>query len=872
MAPLTPGGQGAQTHDGTIARARLLALLSDDSAAVTVLQAPSGFGKTTLVRQWARDLRPEGERLVWVALTAEVESDHSLWGTVLACARRLGLLTPERADELTHDVDAHDDPVPVLRDLLTGRAPVVLVLDAYEHARKATPQVDDDILRLTADLPNLRVVVTTRAATSLAVAARQLRGGVRVINEAQLQFTPAETRQFLAAHGSEDQVAAAADIHRVTRGYPLAIRAASLAIASSGVLPSRKSSEWHTIVAHDLSGQLGDSALADFVRDTAVAPYFDLDLAQALTGVADPSSVVGELEWNGFGRWVPYVADRPVFQYVDSLRDAVVTDLRAADPDRFRRGAGIVATWLHENDEHEAALGLAVDAARYELASRIYRSVLLSSPESYTNDHLDSQLSRIPRPILMRYPMLTFARGLAMLSNPATRGTSVEYFARVAGQNSEDWRKLDRPASFFQQVTKSVALRFIGRYVDALTAARSTLEFYDDTDIGDDERLVELRAIGLRHIGYSYFQAGELEGAREIVGRAIATATQPWSRNYTIVYGVGLSAIEGRCHDADHYAAMVDEAAWPRDHAYTYVNSLGRIGNAMLLLDRFDFTGALREYDGCESFIHTGEFWPFLTWTLLQARLGLGEAGPEVERIAHALKARPAPPGTGDNFGTAMLSGLVAIAWIGQGRVRDAAAILQAPCRWPGQLAPAQLLGRLGAGDAEGALHLVPRLEEQAGHSVRSRTALATLGAAAALRAGSIDAAGALLDRAAALHDEYGARAMLLHVPVSDRESLREFALETGRNGAAAYLDVDVDATVESAVASSSPLTTQEIAVLRASLDKPRRNQVAAALHLSPETVKSHMRSIYRKWGVNSREAAIERGIQLGLLSERPSS
>lgn len=867
MAASSPGGRGAQIHDGTIARARLLDLLAEDSAPVTVLQAPSGFGKTTLVRQWARSLRPEDERLVWVALTAEVESDRAFWATVIASARRLGHLSPERAEIVAHDVDAQDDPVPVLLDLLTDRAPVALVIDAYEHVRKATNQIDDDILRLTAELPNLRIVVTTRATTSLTAVARQVRGQVRAVTEAQLQFTAAETREFLSAHGSEELIAAAADVHRETRGYPLAVRAASLAITSRGRLPARQSAEWHAIVAHDLSGQLGDSALADFFRDTVVAPYFDLDLAQALTGAADPAGIVGELEWNGFGRWVPYVAGRPVFQYVDSLRDAVITELRSTDPDRFRRSAGIAATWLHENDEHEAALVLAIDAGRYELASRIYRSVLLSSPESYTNDHLDAQLSRIPRAVLMRYPMLTFARGLAMLANPATRGTSVEYFARVANQTSEDWRQLDRPASFFQQVTKSVSLRFIGRYVDAVAAARSTLDFYEDTDIGDDERLVELRAIGLRHIGYSFFQAGELDRARAVVGRAIATATQPWSRNYTIVYGVGLSAIAGRSREAAHYAQMVDAEAWPRDHAYSYVNALGRIGNSILLLDGFDFAGALAEYDGCEAFMHTGEFWPFLTWTLLQARLGLGEGGPEVERIADVLQSTPAPPGTGENFGTAMLNGLLAIARLGQGRSRDAAAILQAPTRWPGQLAPAQLLSRLSAGDAAAALNLVPRLEEQAGHSIRSRTSVATIGAAAALRVGSVDAAGALLDRAAALHEEYGARAMLVHLPTSDLVGLREFAQETDRARAVAYLDVDVVAAIDSDVVSAPSLTPQEIAVLRASLDRPRRSEVAAALHVSPETVKSHMRSIYRKWGVNSRQAAIERGIQLGLLS-----
>ncbi len=853
MAPVPLSGSVPQSgradmRAGAIVRPRLLDLLEVDPAPVTVLQAPSGYGKTTLVRQWAAGPRPPEERLVWVALSAEVESDRAFWTTVVAAGCRLGHLSPERAGVVADDVDALDDPVPVLRDLLAGRAPVVLVVDAYEHARGATDQVDRDILRLTAELPNLRVVVTTRAATTLADPVHQVRDAVRLIGEQDLGFTPEETALLFAEHLPDDLGAAAADVHRDTRGYPLAIRAASLALRGRSRLPARDSAEWRAIVAQDLSSQMHDAALSEFVRDTAAAPYFDLELAQALTGLEDAGPVVDRLEWNGFGRWVPYLADRPVFQYVDSLREAVRGDLRAHDSDRYRRSAGTAATWLHDHDEHEQALELAVDAGRYELASRIFRSVLLSSPESYTTDHLDRQLARIPRTVLMRQPALAFARGLALLSNPATRGASAEYFLRAAEQTGEDWRGLDRGSSFFQRVAKSASLRFIGRYVEAAAAGRSALDFYDDIDIGDDDRLLELRAMGLRQLGYSLFQAGELEDAHAVVIRAITTATRPWARNYTLVYGLGLSAISGWGREAAYTAQLIDPAAWPRDHAYTYVNALGRIGNAMLRLDAFDFAGALAEYDGCESFVHTAEFWPFLTWTLLQAHLGLGEPAPESQRIADALQASPPPPGTGENFGTAALHGLLAIAWLSQGRTREAAQLLRRPTRWPGQLAPAQVLSRLTAGDAAGALHVVPRLEAVPGHSIRSRASLLTLGAAAALRAGHPDAAGALLDRAASLYAEHGARTHLLHVPGKDLEALRDLARHTGRTAASAYLDVDVVGTIDPGV-EVVPLTAQEVTVLRASIDHPRRSDLAAALHLSPETVKSHMRSIYRKWG-----------------------
>lgn len=850
-----------------VERTRLSTMLDRREIPLTVLHAPSGYGKTTLVRQWVAALSDDEITVVWVALNAEITDRDLFWATVLSSASRLGHVAPGRADEVQQHVAAVEDPVPVLAELLEGGGEVVVVLDAYEHVREAATEVDEDLLRLADSIEGLRIIITTRAATSLADPSLRLRTRVQVLTERDLAFTLDETVEFLRGHGA-DRPEDGRVLHRDTRGYPLAIRAAQIATGATPLAAQASAVEWRSIVARDLQTQLAGTPAFDFVRDSCVAPYFDLELATALTGVHDVPALVRELEWNGLGRWVPYQADRPVFQYVDALRDIVRADLSELEPERYRRAAGIAAGWLHEHGEHELALELAVDGGRYELASKIFRSVLLSSPESYTTDRLDRQLSRVPRSALVKHPTLAFARGLALLSNPATRGAAGEFLLRTAEQTPADWRDLDRPSSFFQRVAKSACLRYIGRYREAAEAARSAIEFYDDIDIGDEGELVELRAMALRQLAYSFFQAGQVDLSLELATRAIGTATMPWSRNYTLVYGVGLAAIDGRSRTAENVARLVDPDAWPRDHAFTFVNALGRVGQSVLRLDAFDFEGALAEYEGCESFLHTAEFWPFITWSLLHARLGTGDMVAETNRIAEALDASPKPPGTGENFGTAALHGLLAIAWMAQGRGAEATALLRVPSSWPGQLAPAQVLSHLVAGDALRAFHLVPGLEELAGHSVRSRAALSTIGAAAALRAGHQDAAVSLVERAAALHAEHGVRAHLLYVPAEDLENLRSLAGSANSSAAEAYLDVSVPGRVKT-LALSTPLTAQEIAVLRASMTHAQRRDVAAALHVSPETVKSHMRSIYRKWNVSTRADAIERGLQLGVFHER---
>ncbi|MDQ6523829.1 LuxR C-terminal-related transcriptional regulator [Nocardioides sp. LHD-245] len=835
----SPGATSTPSRPfATLRRERLLELL-DRAAPVTVLQAPSGFGKSTVVRQWLRSGTAPAFR--WVSV---------------------GAVTGDPA---------------ALRAL--PDAPVV-VLDGYERLGAATEAVDALVREHVLTRPGARVIVTTRATTGL-LRAGEPPGAATVIDAGDLAFTAEETVRFLTQDGSDALRVAAVDVHADTDGFPLAVRAASLApaLATRRGQQARGIGGWWTIVAQDLAAQLDGPAAWRFVQDTCAAPYLDAGLAGTLSGrsPAEVADLFTGLAADGNGRWENDAAGRRVFRIVDSLRAAARGALLATDTDRHRWGTGVTATWLHGRGDHLTGLALAVAAGRHELAGRIVCAALSAVPETEVTRRLDDQLSRIPRAAVVQNPRLALARGLVLSGNPTTRQAAQEYFARVVDHPAEPPggpdpgpRAKGRESPFFHQVARSVALRHLGRYVDAGAAARAALEILDAPDAGvalaaaHAEPLADVRAGAWRHLAFSLLQVGDLDRAHLLAGRALALARQPWSHADTTAYAVGLAAIDGRSRTAARLLGPGIEQGAAATHG------LAAVGRGLLRLDRFEFADALAEHDGA-SYDGIGELWPFLAWTRLQALHGLGDVGAELERISAALRSRPAPPGVGENLGTAALHGLVAAVLIAQGRARDAEPLLHGTTRWTAQLAPARLLARLAAGDPAGALDLVPRLQVQAGHTVRSRAAVATLGAAAALRAGCRDAAGALLDQAAARYAEHGARAHLLHVPADDLAALREHALRHD-DAAAAYLDADVVAAVRGRAGAldpgsdAAPLTGQEIAVLRASLDHPRRSQVAAALHLSPETVKSHMRSIYRKWGVNSREAAIERGIQLCVL------
>ncbi|WP_418057784.1 LuxR C-terminal-related transcriptional regulator [Pimelobacter simplex] len=846
-----------------LTRPRLHARLDPDEPRIAVLSAPSGSGKTSLVRCWVASRAPG--TVVWATLETDHVRRASFWQTVLTNAGRLGILPAAEAAGLIGEVERTHDLPAVVAGALSGRGPLVLVVDAHERLRDDTGAVDADLTRLVQLCPDLKVVVTTRTTTGLAAPGRTLRGDVELLGAEDLAFTEAETRDLLTTFGEPGVAASAAELHAVTDGFPLAVRAGMLSLSRAGAGPDAP--DWQSLVADDLRLQLGAGATYDFVLATCVPPYFDTDLALDLTGSSDVKETLAELEWNGFGRWIPFAPGRQVFQYVESLRTAMLADAARLPAAKQARAALLAATWLHRNGNFETAFEVAVAARQYDFAGRVYAALVASDPDTITTGRFDRHLASVPRSALTQYPALALGRGLACHRNPALLGAAAEFFRIPAAWTGPRLPEMGPGEVLMGHTAKVASLRVLGRFDESARAAHQALAYFDTIPDGEQHHVADLGATLLRHLAYSLFQDGQVDAARTSALRAIAMSTRPESLNHTAVYVVGFNALDGRSADARAARGHVDPEAWRPGQTRTYSNALGRIGQAALLLDDFELDASVAEYDGC-AFATTSEFWPFVTWTLMHARLGLGHAATEAHRVEAALARTPAPPGMTDSMGAAAVRGALAVLWLAAGNRTKAGPLLRLRSRYSGQVAPAVTLARLLAGEPAEALAALPRLETRPGHTTRSLAATLTIGAAAALRTGLPDTAAALLDRVLALVGPGGARAHLMYLPASDLDALRALAAARGDAGLRDYLAGPVPDAITSETLAAS-LTPQERVVITALAHHPTRAAAAAALHVTENTVKTHLQRIYRKLGVNSRDAVIEKAIELDLLAPR---
>jgi len=867
--PQTTAGHGGIA--GVIDRPRLYDLLDVREPRLCVVHGPSGAGKTTLLRSWALD-RPVDHPLVWVSITAEAPSRLAFWENVATSARRAGLLSEDGARNLSMHMLAASDPLEAVLELLATAGPVTFVLDAYEHLRELTAQVDGDLLRLAAALPEVRVVVTTRGATTLTGAAYQLRGVVQLVDDHDLAFTVDEIRALLPERLARKEQLLAVSVSRETKGFALAVRALLLALEQRASVPAENTAEWRELVAQDLISQLPpDLAGTDpgstlrLVLDTCVPPYFDIELAEQLTGHPRTADLVAELERSGFGRWIPYAPGHPVFQYVESMRDAFLSELMSDDPERASRDAVIAAGWLSGNEDHEQAIDLAIRGGDLELASRVFLAMVISDPDAYITDRLLLPLSRVPRRELAAHPLLAFATGLAMLPNVALRGEAGELFAIAAGAKRSPLivsPELDR---FVLAAMRAVSLRLSGSFRASALEAQRAISTLDEVPFAQHAMAREVVATLLRQLSYSLVQGGAFEQAYRVIERAADISASPASRNYAWVYVVGIRAFVGDLPGAAAVRRLVDPDAWPRGHERTYLNGLGLVGDALAELDDFRFENALQVLSNTEAYVQTAEFWPFIMLATVEARLGTSSLAVEVARVSSALAANPPAPGTGDNVGTAALVNALAVAWLAVGNPGRARDLLD---RWSPDdphVAPARVLRLLTSGLAQRAFEEHVRLVGLPGHTLRTRAALAVLGAAAAARTGAGSTALSLVARAAAVHESHGVRYHLLWVPREDRERLITVARAANDEAVVRYLDVDIPDVVPTQ-ATVEELSDRETIVLRAMVVADNPGAIAEALFVSPNTIKSQQRSIYRKLGVSSRREALERATKLGIL------
>ncbi|MER6531478.1 LuxR C-terminal-related transcriptional regulator [Streptomyces sp. NPDC001508] len=843
-------------------RARLLDRLDQGlGTPLTLVDGPAGAGKTLLVADWAahRD-RP----VAWLTADPADRAPGLFWAYLLQSLRAAGLGPSPGIGSPAHPASVDRALLARLAADLSGRAePAIVVIDAFERVPSAdiAEQLEFVLHHAAA---GLRLVLVTRSEPLLPLHRHRTAGTITEIRGAALAFTPKEAATLLASHGLRLTEDAAHALVRRTRGWAAGLRLCALA-ARQSTDPERCLKEFeagHSVVADYLLAEVlsrQPAGTQDLLLRVSVVERFRPGLADALTGRYDAERILVRLRReNAFIEPLGQTWYRLHPLFAEILRTHLRVRHPGLEPELHRRAA----RWLSRSGSLTETLAHGCAAGDWEFAARALVDDLAIG-RLFTGrcpDDLGSPFARMTagtdspaRELVLAARELAgrdLGRGLARLRHAAELldGDSTGHVADRLGC----------------ALLEAFAARLTGSPGRAERAAALARDLSRSVPADRLDRHPELLALLLAHVGSARLWAGHVEEARAALAEAVTRpggAATALPRQDALGHLALIDWLAGRTAGAEQRALAALREADRYGLPGPARSAVGRLVLAAVAVERDELDAAQALLDEVAADAD-GAADPVVTAVraLAAARLLLARGDPEAAVAACANHVTAVLPSPWAEDHAALIASAARLA---DGDPHAAATALEPVARRLPDCAVAAARARLATGDSRAALGLLDALPA-AGPVGPALTVRATLvRAEAADRAGDLPAARRLVARA--LREAY-------------RERLRRPFRETGpwlrpllaTAPAHDWLAAGGGGAHDEPGRRPAPvveeLSPRERDVLRRLAQLMSTEEIAADLYVSVNTVKTHLKSVYRKLSVNRRADAVRRARALRLL------
>ena len=869
-----PGAGGVVSRSGLFERLRA-------SARVTVVSAPPGSGKTVLLRSWIGAVGL-ADSAAWVHVGREERDPQRFWLSVADALRGTApgsaLVRPLTA---APDLDGWAIAERLLKDLAPLGERTWLVIDDADALGSAEAQRQLELLLMRGP-PELRVVLASRHDLRLGLHRLRLEGELTEIRTADLRFTVAEARELLVAAGVDLPESALGMLYERTEGWAAGLRLAALSLAGHPD-PERFAAEFsgsEKTVAEYLLAEVLERQSAEvrkLLLRTSVLERVSGPLADALTAGSGGERILQELE-EAHAFVVALDAARSWFRYHHLFADLLRLELRRTAPGEVTALHRAAAGWY-------ARHGFAVEAVRHAQAAQDWGLATRLLADNWSGLQLDGQAATA-HVLLAGFP----AEARAMDAELAALAAA-DQLAQGSLEAAERYVKLAAlayasvPAARRGQVQVQLGVvglmlaRQRGNLTVVIDEARRLQALAEAPDAARPGLGEELRALALINLGITEVWAAQVDQAESHLDQGVALARRI-ARPYLEFTGLA------------HQAAM--------EIFRSSTRAVERSRQAIELAERHGWTD---EPAAATAYLALG--------AVLVARGRVEEAEPWIQRAECTVKAEAKPA---DALVVRALRGLLELV---RGRDSEALASFRAAERLAGQLAsPGYLIlitramlvrtmARIGETErAEQALAGLEKPDRDPGemriaaaalrlaeHDPRAATAaLAPVldGSAPVVRLtwlvdafvmeaiardalGDTAAAERGLERALDLAEPEGTLSsfLLYPAPVLLERHARHGTAHAALLAEALNLLAGTRPTLPPAGAQPplDPLSESEIRVLRYLPTNLSAREIASELHVSPNTVKTHLHHLYAKLGTHHRSEAVARARALGLLA-----
>ena len=856
-------------------RRRLHDLLERGTAGlVTLVSAHAGTGKTVLLSSWAAAAEPG--RIAWLGLDRDDNWSPRFWLGVERALARAGAL---------------DDPVPesadagsVLRiaERLDRRAqPVVLVLEDFQEIE--SPIVRRELQALLERAPSgLRLVLSTRADPRLRLQRLRLADDLTEIRAADLALTLDECREALAPFAADLADGDVEALWARTEGWAAGIRLAALSLASepdrAGFL--RRFAGDDRAVADYLLNEILErqpDRLREFLLRTSVPDTIDAELADVLTGRRDGGRVLGELVAANF-LVSSHVGTEIRYRYHGLLLEFLRAQLRRTRPHDLELLQRLSARWHWAEHAAIPAFRDALAGGDWEVADEIAAEAWhLVAFEGAGADVEQRALTQLPPAAVSGRPSLALLSALARLASGDRQGAEGRLATAAASAGAAGVRAGERVLRL--QVRAALA-RLDGDYELLETVASELADAPPGGGVDVTARTAAQSACALAHLGAATSARGDLAEAESLLGAALELSRRTGLRGLAATVLSDLALLEagrGRLRRSVELANEVVQDSEPGRLSVgaPLAGAELALGWAHLLWD--DLAAAARHLDRAAAAAAAAGDRPCRLAAAALLALVRGAQGPreaaaalvELRGRMRDLDSWQPPQALAPILETAEARLLVA-----RGDLESARVALERASARAGESAAIALLRarlHLAEGAPEAALDALQRRPEEQPAHLGLRIEALVLTAVARHTLHDDRGAGDALERALALAGPNSHRRPFLDcgsaVQVLLQQRIRWGTAHRSFVGEllAAYRRRAPHVLVTRA-ALLEPLSAREQSVLRFLPTLMSNAEIAGELFVTSNTVKTHLKSIYRKLGVSRRRDAVERARALELL------
>ena len=861
-----------------VRRPRLIDLMDKSlRRPVTVVSGEPASGKTSMTIDWLRSANAAGRPIAWLTLRRGLDDPVLFWQYLVSAIESLGVATEDLGRSLADDEPPDDTWLTVLANRLAAvPGEPVIVLDDFHELTSAEALVKVQTLLERVPGPP-RFLILTRTKPPWPSPRWQVSGRLAEIDSLDLRFTAAETRSAVKAAGLELADEDLTRLVEATEGWAGGITLALLSMRHAD--PSDFLARFPTddelisgYLVREVLGQLS-AELRAFLLDSSILDDLTPEVCDALRERTDSRELLRQsYDNNLFLTRLPGPAEE--FHIHGLFAQFLMATLSIEDPDRRALLHHRASRLFEERGDIRSAL---VHAAETQDHARVSALIMQHGFQLAHQGEFDQIRSWIP--------LLRQARS----PDRPEISLALAQAHTLCGQTSQSLELLDEieelnTSSYIQYVAtqqRAHVLMQRGRLdaFEEIAAALASPPCPASNAIGEFTFALRPRALHSALVGLAAFFAGDLAAASAALGAASQESSSPLFYVESLGWMARVACAEGNLQQAERYAqeSLDRHVAWGGDDTAIVVPAC---------LALADIAWERNQLEEAEQLLARARrstrpvWWEMIPVQVSASRTLASRSELDKARLQLIECGRTYLSGESSPLLRSFLcEGLIDVAL----RADDIDEARQwVRTRATSSERPLSLALRLRLSAAEGTVNEVPNIERTAAEQPRPQTIEILLGAATmAKRRGDHRRCLDLVAKATAYAEHEGMLRRFLDASEEVRASIQSLVTSplagTAESVASPFFLANLSSALHAQPGERIPLTgrsdelveqltPRELEVLNLLATTPNYRDIGSRLYVSRNTVKSHVRHVYTKLAVASRDEAITEARRLGLL------